>query len=408
MERLVFLVEGDPDDIGNFSGIPFYFAQALRARAAARGLEIVTVDSSYLLNVEELLRAASLVRAGTAPSEVLLEVPPALRARKLSFSLNAELLSELASGASLVPSLRKYYRGVGDHMDQRLRERLRPGDVLLSQNHLYPYTRGKWPIYYYLDTSLVDFYFHDTFGTVSDRQELSGVPEFYEELERTSLIGCLGVFCFSSAAKRDLGKRYDLPASALAVVWAGVNFDSFPPPPPPPREGVPLRLLFVGLDFVRKGGPALLDAVDRLGETRAILTVVTRDKPALIGNVTFLPPCDKSELAILYRSADVFVFPTRFEPFGIVLCEAMSFGLPVIATRVFAVPEILGRRNAMLLVAPDDPVSLAAAIDRLLTEPQLRTVSGQKNYERARRLFQWEHVAERILARCASRPEGIL
>jgi glycosyltransferase involved in cell wall biosynthesis len=407
MERLVFLVEGDPDDIGNFSGIPFYFSQALRARAAARGLEIETVDSSYLLNVEELLRAASLVQAGSAPDAVLPEVPPALRARKLRFSLNAELLSELASGAALVPSLRKYYRGVGDHMDQRLRERLRPGDVLLSQNHLYPYTGGSWPVYYYLDTSLVDFYFHDTFGTVSDRHQLSGVPELYEELERTSLIGCRGVFCFSSAAKRDLRNRYDLPASALSVVGAGVNFDSFPPPPPP-REGMPLRLLFVGIDFVRKGGQVLLDAVERLGETRAILTVVTRDKPALNGNVTFLPPCNKGELAMLYRSADVFVFPTRFEPFGIVLCEAMSFGLPVVATRVFAVPEILGRRNATLLVAPDDPVSLAAAIDRLLTEPQLRAVSGQKNYERARRLFQWKHVAERILARCVSRPEGIL
>ncbi len=97
------------------------------------------------------------------------------------------------------------------------------------------------------------------------------------------------------------------------------------------------------------------------------------------------------------RSADVFAFPSRVESFGNALVEALAAGLPVVATDVGAVREILGdgATTAGLVVPPDDPRRFAAALAVLLRDADTRHDWGVRNAERAARLFGVETMLDR-------------
>ncbi|EQD58967.1 glycosyl transferase, group 1, partial [mine drainage metagenome] len=90
-----------------------------------------------------------------------------------------------------------------------------------------------------------------------------------------------------------------------------------------------------------------------------------------------------------YRTADMLVIPSRFEPFGLVLLEGMARGLPIIASRVGGMPEIADQSGAVLWVPPGDSTALAEAIERLADDPALRRQLGSSGPRRAE-AFRWE------------------
>ncbi|HEX6662108.1 MAG TPA: glycosyltransferase family 4 protein, partial [Gaiellaceae bacterium] len=95
------------------------------------------------------------------------------------------------------------------------------------------------------------------------------------------------------------------------------------------------------------------------------------------------------------RRADVLVHPVRWEGFGLALLEAMLASLPVVASRVSAIPEIVVDGETGLLVPPDDPAALADAITRILADPG---GFGERGRERARSEFSVARMADRTLA----------
>ena len=114
---------------------------------------------------------------------------------------------------------------------------------------------------------------------------------------------------------------------------------------------------------------------------------------------------DKARLRRFYEQADIFVLPSRYEGFGIVLLEAMSFGLPIVATTAGAIPELVEDGVHGLLVPADDPHSLAQAIEKLLRSPDARMKYGQNGYRFAQsraRFYGWEAVGERIMSHLLS------
>ena len=135
-------------------------------------------------------------------------------------------------------------------------------------------------------------------------------------------------------------------------------FEAMPTERPP---GDKPNILFVGGDFERKGGPLLLDVFERHFSGAARLHLVSAMAPAhLPPDVTAhrnLQPYSP-ELLDLYRRADIFALPTRNEAYGHVFIEAMAAGLPVIATDINAIPEIVTPGEG-LLFPPDDPAALA-------------------------------------------------
>ena len=100
------------------------------------------------------------------------------------------------------------------------------------------------------------------------------------------------------------------------------------------------------------------------------------------------------ELRRFYSEADIFVLPSRYEPFGIVFAEAMSFGLPIVATRVGGIPELVEDGENGFLVTPGDVDSLADAVDKLASNAELRGRFGRSIYEKSKKLTTWEDCGE--------------
>jgi glycosyltransferase involved in cell wall biosynthesis len=116
----------------------------------------------------------------------------------------------------------------------------------------------------------------------------------------------------------------------------------------------PLRLLFVGGDFRRKGGDLLLDAVAGPFAGRVVADIVTRDPVASTPGVT-VHRCEPNspELIRLYATADLFVMPTRAECFGHAVVEAMASGLPAVVGDVGGVRDIVDDGRTGWRVAPE-------------------------------------------------------
>lgn len=129
-------------------------------------------------------------------------------------------------------------------------------------------------------------------------------------------------------------------------------------------------------------GPALQELADRMG---------------LAGSVEFLDSIDTSEaLRLEYERASVFCLPSLQEGFGIVFVEAMSHGLPIVAARAGAVPEVAPHDVTSLLVPPGNESLLAEAILNVLSDPQLASRLGDAGVNRAAR-YTWPAVAVEFL-----------
>lgn len=114
-------------------------------------------------------------------------------------------------------------------------------------------------------------------------------------------------------------------------------------------------------------------------------------------------PLPNSQVSACYEQAGIFVFPSLWhEPFGIPVIEAMAAGLPVIATRGGALPEVIIDGETGILVERGDAAGLAQALRLLLRDPQLRARMGAAGRERVQRLFTWDRAVnelERLYAR---------
>jgi starch synthase len=135
-----------------------------------------------------------------------------------------------------------------------------------------------------------------------------------------------------------------------------------------------LRLVVVG------DGPLRTD-LEHLAERLTI-----RDRIAFVGLK------GRAEIAKLLHGCEVFVLPSRSEPFGIVILEAMACGKPVVASAVGGIPEIIEDGITGILVEPDNPIALAKALRALLTDSSLQRSICKKAHERAVSRFQWKHT----------------
>jgi glycosyltransferase involved in cell wall biosynthesis len=112
-------------------------------------------------------------------------------------------------------------------------------------------------------------------------------------------------------------------------------------------------------------------------------------------DVVFLGHVPDEDLPALYNLADVFVFPSIYEGFGIPPLEAMACGTPVVTSNTSSLPEAVG--DAGLMAGPTDVDGIAEAVAQILTNPTLRQDLRRRGLERAR-LFTWKASAEKILA----------
>lgn len=108
-------------------------------------------------------------------------------------------------------------------------------------------------------------------------------------------------------------------------------------------------------------------------------------QPGLAGRVRLLGP--RADAAAVLAALDLFVLPSRWEGFGLVLLEAMASGLPIVASFVSAIGEVVEDGTTARLVPPDDPAALAAALSALLADPARRQAMGAAGRARVRERF---------------------
>jgi len=204
-------------------------------------------------------------------------------------------------------------------------------------------------------------------------------------LHRYILRRCAAVTPWSQWAAHSFIRDYGVPAERVHVMPPGVDLTQWSVPPhrrvsPHGREDdQPFRLLFVGADFDRKGGPLLLDVFRRHLRDTCELHLVTkadvREEPGVRVYREFGP--NESGLRGLYAMCDALALPTRADCFSLASIEAMACGLPVISCPVGGIAEIVRHGETGLLAPPDDGRALLEAVRRLVADAVMAARMGR-------------------------------
>jgi glycosyltransferase involved in cell wall biosynthesis len=202
---------------------------------------------------------------------------------------------------------------------------------------------------------------------------------------------------WSEWCRRSIIDDYGIAPERIRTIPAGINLSRWRVRDR--RTPGPLRLLFVGAQFERKGGWVLLRALEALSGDWE-LDAVTKstelpDDPRIRVRNDLMP--NDSRLVELFRRADIFVFPTLGDASPFVVLEAMAAGLPIATTTVGAIPEMLGGEQGASLIPPNDHVALCATLQRLSDDESLRDALGLAARSRVEERYDASHNAESIL-----------
>lgn len=176
--------------------------------------------------------------------------------------------------------------------------------------------------------------------------------------------------------------------------------------------GAPLRAIFVGSLGQRKGLSYLFEACRQLGKAVELTVIGTKPLepcPALdaeLKRVRWIPSCPHAEVLAEMSRHDVFVFPSLFEGFGLVLLEAMAMGLPILTTEHTAGPDLIDDDVEGFIVPIRSTEAIVEKLERLRNEPQLIEEMGRKAAQRAK-TFTWEAYGARLAARVAAGSAGV-
>ena len=220
------------------------------------------------------------------------------------------------------------------------------------------------------------------------------------------------VVAISESTKRDIVRLLGVPDGKVDVVACGVDEDFRPVEESrvldelrKKRNLPPQMLLFVGTIEPRKNLVTLLEAYSvlkaRVDPPPLVIVgpkgwrneeVLARaEKLQLVDDVLFPGYIPRDELPLWYNAAEVFVYPSLYEGFGLPPLEAMACGTPVVVSDTSALPEVVG--DAGLLVEPSDAEGMALAMQRALTDRDLRRTLRKNGLERARR-YTWRRAAQ--------------
>ena len=250
-------------------------------------------------------------------------------------------------------------------------------------------------------------------GVTAYHQFLWRLNGFYEKRAMTAS-ETLGISANSKQTQRDLVHFYGCDPAKIAVIYNGVDADRFTPDNARFRAEVRARygiaedalvVLFVG-EYRRKGLATVIEALGRLRNPRLHLLAVGRGDAAqyqalaahagIGGSSTFAPPARSIEQ--VFGASDIFAFPTYYEPFGMVITEAMASGLPVITSRRAGASELIEDGvSGLLLDQPEDAVELAAKITLLAGDRTRREDMGRQGRPAAS-CVTWDDVADDTLA----------
>lgn len=230
-------------------------------------------------------------------------------------------------------------------------------------------------------------------------------------LERHNVRKADLVLTDSAYARAAIGRHYGVPGRRVRLVPAGIDLARWQQiAEETPRESDGYTILCIARQYPRKHIADLLCAMaivrDRVPQAHAIIIGdgpehanlrALADELALNDSVHLLGALpDDTDVARWYRRADIFCLPSVQEGFGMVFVEAMASGLPVVATLSAAIPEVVPRNRAGLLVPPSNPEALAGALVQLLENPEQRAALGSFGQQHVAQ-YEWQRIARLFL-----------
>jgi glycosyltransferase involved in cell wall biosynthesis len=294
------------------------------------------------------------------------------------------------------------FRMRSSRAERRLARLRSPTDVLLAIGAAFaPPGRSQIPYCLYCDWNLA-----------LARQELATgqspvsfmSDQFFARAnarERSVYQGAAAIFTISEKLRESFIEHYGIPENRVLAVNAGANFDidAIPARPSAVAQGHRPTILFVGKQFMRKGGDILLDAF------RKVRTIIPDARLLILGaggldivdpGVEVLGylskdiPRENERIIECFREADVFCLPTRYDPFPNVVREAMFFRLPCVTTDIWAMPEMVVDGETGFTVPVNDANSVADRLIRILRDPDLARRMGAAGRRRAEERFTWK------------------
>jgi glycosyltransferase involved in cell wall biosynthesis len=217
------------------------------------------------------------------------------------------------------------------------------------------------------------------------------VTEKWIARERRLYHNACACFTMSRNVARSLIDDYGCPRDKVVLAYVGCNV---PVKVSAQKKYDQKNILFVGVDWEGKGGPELLRAFRLLRAqiSDATLTVVGCSPLIQQPGCQVVGRISPHELSQYYSKASVFCLPTRHEAFGIAVLEAMAHELPIVATNVAAIPEMVTNGENGFLVPPGDAQKLAEALIRLASNPVLCQQMGQLSHAVSQN-YSWDNVA---------------
>ena len=234
---------------------------------------------------------------------------------------------------------------------------------------------------------------------------------YYRSAQRVASRRARVIITDSLHSKRDVVRTLGADERTIRVVPIS-HGPEFRPLPEEDREAVAQQyglqspfVLALASTSPRKNAGGLLRIYERLPRavraryqlvvvwSHALLQPAVRAKTERLGldsHVRFLPQIARDDLVRLYNAAEVFVYPSKYEGFGLPVLEAMACGTPVVASDRTSIPEVAG--EAAALVDPDDEDAFAETLQRVIDSPERRAAMREAGLARAAQ-FSWDRTA---------------
>lgn len=322
---------------------------------------------------------------------------------------------KLYKKSTSVEFLRAYAKYFSKQLEKELRKR--PVDILFvsASSQLIAYLKTDIPIIYMTDATFQQLQgYYSSFSNLATYNVNQGI-----ELDRRAFANATHCMLASAWNKQSAMNDYKIAAEKISVVNLGANLDSIPAATDLSLTTTgELRLLFLGVEWERKGGDIVLESF-RILQSRGVkvhLHIIGCVPPHDLSKetaITIIPFLDKNkaedfqQLHSIFLSTDVLFLPTRAECAGVVFSEAAAYGIPSLATDTGGVSDYVKEGvNGFLLTKEAAALDYADLLQRLSSHPeQLQELkrSSRRHYEQQLNWQLWgqqfQGLAKRLLNR---------
>lgn len=330
----------------------------------------------------------------------IINIEDLAKAKPIILALNAFLVW-ITYGPEIITGNKKFKEAfwrtpfIFKSIRRLLRNRLSVQEYLFTfqMQSLFDCSQPNIPHFIYTDhTHLANLSYHDF-----NIKKL--YPKIWTDLEKQIYEKADTIFVRSSNIQKSLVEQYRQPVEKVLCVYAGNNVET-DDKAANNKIYTNQKILFVGIDWERKGGPELIEAFKLVlvKYPEASLTIAGAKPEIQIENCKVLGKIKPTELNSFYETATLFCMPTRVEPFGIAFLEAMQASLPIIGTNVGAVPDFLQNDWNGILVEPGDVQGIANGIIKLLDNPSLCKLYGERNFNLIQERYSWKAVTRKMRA----------